>query len=126
MQTKTVIQMRIDNLYISDQPKLSTQSSSMSSVHQAGNQQRTQQDRDSYNKNAASAQVIDAEHVDLYSPDSKTLQQEHQDIYSTLEPEMVSPTQEPKTNQNINSIVNKYQTKPVDVPHPGTYLNIFA
>ena len=118
--------MRIDNSHISDQPKLSATSSSAASVNQAGKQLRSQQAKDSYNKNAASAQIIDAEYVDLYSPDSKTLQQEHQDIYSTLEPEMVSPAQEPKTNQNINSIVNKYQMKAVDVPHPGTYLNIFA
>ena len=118
--------MRITNSYILDQPKLPGSNSGASSADQAGKQQRIQQARDSYNKNAASAQVIEAEYVDLYSPDTKALQQENQDLDLTLEPKMVSQTQEPETNQNINSIVNKYQMKPVDVPHPGTYLNIFA
>ena len=118
--------MRISDSYISDQPRLSTPGSCTSSAGQAGKQQRIQQARDCYNKNAASAQVIEAEYVDLYSPDNKALQKEHQDFHLTLEPEEVSQPQEPKTDRSINSIVNKYQTKPVDVPHPGTYLNIFA
>ena len=118
--------MLINNSNISDQPRLSVPGSCTSSAGQAGKQQRIQQARDCYNKNAASAQVIDAEYVDLYSPDTKILQQQHQDLHLTLEPEIASHMQEPATDQNINSIVNKYQTKPVDVPHPGTYLNIFA
>ena len=118
--------MRIANSYILNQPKLSTPDFSTSSADQASKQQRIQQAGDSYRKNAASAQVIDAEYVELYSPDTKALPQERQDLYLTLEPERVSPLQEPETNQNINSIFSKYQMKPVDVPHPGTYINIFA
>lgn len=118
--------MRISNSYISDQPRLSTPGSGTSSVDQAGKQQRIQQARDGYNKNAASAQVIEAEYVDSYSPDNKIVDQKPQDFPLTLEPEIVSLTQEPETDQKLNSNINKYQTKPVDVPHPGTYLNIFA
>ena len=118
--------MRVSNSYILDQPRLSTPGSCASSVDQTGKQQKIQQAKDCYNKNAASAQVIDAEYVDLYSPDNKALQQEHQDLHLTLEPEVVFQPQEPETDRSINSIVNKYQMKPVDVPNPGTYLNIFA
>ncbi len=118
--------MRISNSYITDQPRPSTQGAVVSTADQAGKQQRIQQARDSYNKNSASAQVIDAEYVDLYGPDNKVLQQVPQDLHLTLEPEMVSQPQEPETDHGISSIVNKYQVNPVDVPHPGTYLNIFA
>ena len=118
--------MRINNSYISDQPKLSLPSSGISPADQVGKQQRIQQAKDSYGKNAASAQVIDAEYVDFYSPDNIVLQRERQDLNLTLEPEIVSPMQKPETDRNSNSVVSKYNMAPVDVPPPGTYLNIFA
>ncbi len=118
--------MRIVNSYISDQPKLSASNSGVSSADQAGKQRRIQQARDSYNKNAASAEVIEAEYVDLYTIDTKDLRQEHQNLHLTLEPEMVSQAQGSEIDQNIDSILNRYQTKPIDMPLPGTYLNIFA
>ncbi|MDX2479832.1 MAG: hypothetical protein QNK24_05800 [Desulfuromusa sp.] len=98
----------------------------MSSADQTGKQQRIQQARDSYSKNAASAQVIDAEYVDLYNPDTMDLQQERQDLHLTLEPDMAFPGQAPETGQKFNSSVSKYQMTPIDAPPPGTYLNIFA
>ncbi|MEA3363263.1 MAG: hypothetical protein U9Q61_08370 [Thermodesulfobacteriota bacterium] len=118
--------MRIINSYIPEQPKLSTPGARVSSADQAGTRQRIQQAKDSYSKNAASAQVIDAEYVDLYNPDTVALQQECQDLNLTLEPETALPPKESETDPNINSIINKYQMAPLDIPHPGTYLNIFA
>lgn len=118
--------MRIAHSYISDQPKQSATSGGVTSTDQARKQQRIQQAKDSYDRNAASAQVIEAEYVDLYRPDRKDLQQTPQPPQLTLEPEVVSRTQGSEAGPNINSILNKYQTKPVDVPHPGTYLNIFV
>jgi len=118
--------MRIINSYIPDQSKLSTPGARVSSADQAGAQQRIQQAKDSYSKNAASAQVIDAEYVDLYNPDAMTLQQDYQDSNLTLEPKTAPSLQKTETGQNINSIVNRYKMAPLDIPHPGTYLNIFA
>ncbi|MDX2494773.1 MAG: hypothetical protein QNK27_07405 [Desulfuromusa sp.] len=118
--------MHIINSYISEQPKLSAPGTRVSPADQAETRQRIQQAKDSYSKNTASAQVIDAEYVDLYNPDAITLQQECQDLNLTLEPEMASPLQEPEIDQNIHSIINKYQMAPLDIPHPGTYLNVFA
>ncbi|MEA3544962.1 MAG: hypothetical protein U9R69_07050 [Thermodesulfobacteriota bacterium] len=118
--------MRITNSYIIDQSRLASSNSSVSSADQAGKQQRIQQAKDSYNKNASSAQVIDAEYVDVYHPAPQTLQQERQELNLTLEPETGSLKQKNETDQNINSSVGKYKKAPVDVPRPGTYLNTFA
>ena len=115
--------MRINNSYILEQPKLTP---SNSAANQAERQRRSQQAEDSYNKSSAAAQVIDAEYVDLYSPDTKTLQQEQQDIPTSLKPEMIIPAQKLTMNRSSNSIVSRYETTSVDVPTPGTYLNIFA
>nr|MDA3902963.1 hypothetical protein [Desulfuromusa sp.] len=120
------IHMRITNTYILDQPKLPGSNPRESSADQAGKQQRIQQARDSYTKNSATAQIIDAEYVDTYNPDAIALPQEHQTLHLTLEPVMDSSRQEPETGQKINSIVSKYQMTPIDTPPPGTYLNIFA
>lgn len=85
-----------------------------------------QQAKDSYSQNAASAQIIDAEYVDLYSPESKTFQQESQKLQQTLEPEG-SPTQQEYTPvKKNNSSFSRYQITSVDTPPAGTYLNIFA
>jgi len=118
--------MRVTNSYIIDQSRLLAPNSSVSSADQAGKQQRIQQARDSYNKNAASAQVIEAEYVDVYHPAPQTLQQERQELNLTLEPEIGSPKQKTETDLINNSIVGKYIKAPVDVPRPGTYVNIFA
>ena len=115
--------MRIDNSYILDQPKLPA---SNSAANQAGRQRRSQHAEDSYNKSSAAAQVIDAEYVDLYSPDNKTLQQEQQDIPTPLKPEIIITAQKLTLNQGNNSVISRYETTSVDVPTPGTYLNIFA
>ena len=115
--------MRIDNSYILDQPKLPA---SNPTVNQTGRQLRSHQAEDSYNKNSAAAQVIDAEYVDVYSPDSKILHKKRQDIHTPLRPEIIIPTQKLTMSQKTNPIASKYETTPVDVPTPGTYLNIFA
>ncbi len=118
--------MRINNSYILEQPKLSATNSGVSSANQAGKQQRIQQAKDSYSKNAASSQIIDAEYVDLYTSDTNAFQQENQNLHLTLEPEVATQQQRFETGQKISSIFSKYQMAPVDAPPPGTYLNIFA
>lgn len=117
--------MQIGNSYIIDQARLSAPGAETSPANQAGKQQRIQQVKDSYGKNAASAQVIDAEYVDTYSPDNITLQRERQDLNLTLEPEQTSPKQQP-VDRNSNSVASKYDMPPIDTPPPGTYLNVFA
>ncbi|MFK5926170.1 MAG: hypothetical protein QM483_06030 [Desulfuromusa sp.] len=118
--------MRINNSYILDQPKLPATNSGLSSVNQAGKQQRIQQAKDSYGKAAASSEIIDAEYVDSYSPDSNVSRLENQNINLALDPEGDPHSQKFETGQKISSPFSKYQMAPVDTPPPGTYLNIFA
>ena len=116
--------MRIDNTYIFEQPKLPAEGSS--AVNSAVKQQRVQQAKDSYNKSAASAEIIDAEYVDLYSSKAKTFQQEKLTLQQTLETEAASSQQKLAIGNNNNSVFSRYQMGPADTPPPGTYLNIFA
>jgi hypothetical protein len=118
--------MRINNAYILNQPKISATGGEMSSANRAEKQQRIQQAKDSYSKNAASAQIIDAEYVELYSPENKIFQQENQKLHQTLEPGASSTQQEYAPVKKDNSSFSRYQMTPVDTPLPGTYLNIFA
>lgn len=117
--------MRINNTYIFDQPKLPATHAEASSANPAVKQQRVQQAKDSYSKNAASAEIIDAEYVDLYSSETKPFQQEKLTLYQTLESEAAS-SQRKSTIGNNNSVFSRYQMGPADTPPPGTYLNIFA
>lgn len=118
--------MRIDTSSISEQPKLSAIHAATSSVNRAESPQRIKLAQDSYTKNAASAQIIDAEYVESYTPDTIALQQKHQTLHLTQEPVMTASKEKPETNQQINSVISKYLMTPIDAPPPGTYLNIFA
>jgi len=118
--------MRITNSYIIDQPKLPGSNSSAPSANQVGEQQRIKQARDSYSQNSTYAQVIDAEYVDFYTHDTKALKQERQNLHLTLEAGEITPGQGAETEQKINSSISQYQLPPVEVPLPGTCLNIFA
>ena len=117
--------MRINNTYIFDQPKLPATHAERSANNSAVKQQRVQQAKDSYSKNAASAEIIDAEYVDLYNSETKTFQQEKLTLHQTLESE-TAPSQQKSAIGNNNSVFNRYQMGPADTPPPGTYLNIFA
>ena len=121
----TVIIMHINNTYIFDQPKLPATHVGGSSANPAAKQQRVQQAQDSYSKNAASAEIIDAEYVDLYSSEAKTFQQEKLALHQTLD-SGAAPSQQKSAISHNSSAFNRYQIGPADTPLPGTYLNIFA
>ena len=89
-------------------------------------QRRIRQAEDSYSRNAADAQVIDAEYVELYSPGKNSLQGERQTLDLALEPQTKDKALAQKAYPAISSPVNRYQLMPLDTPPPGTYLNIFA
>ena len=118
--------MRIDNSYISEQPKLTATNSASFSANQAPSQQKIKQAKDSYTQNATSAQVIDAEYVDLYNQETRVFKQENQSQHLTLETDATSPQQKFESGQDMNSVLSRYQMAPIDTPPPGTYLNIFA
>ncbi len=118
--------MRINNPYIIDQTKLPGSNSSAPSANQVGEQQRIKQARDSYSQSSKYAQVIDAEYVDCYTPDTKALKQERQNLHLALEAGEITLRQGAETEQKINSSISQYQLPPVEVSLPGTYLNIFA
>jgi len=84
---------------------------------------------DTYNRNAQSASVIDAEYVDTY-----------QDTAAAASPQRVNNTQpqldlDQSRQQHAsgvasqtqrNSQIGRYQALAADTPMPGTYLNVFA
>lgn len=118
--------MRIDNPYIKAQPEPSTSGFSESTAAKAARQLKVQQARDSYNKNNAAGQIIEAEYVDLYNQENKALQQKNNAPLLHLKTEIAPSKQATTTATTINSNINKYQIKPMDVPRPGSYLNIYA
>ncbi|WP_139167542.1 hypothetical protein [Desulfuromusa kysingii] len=114
--------MQINSSYILDHSRLAITPSGQSASNQA-----TEQAKDSYAKNTATAQVIDAEYVDTYNPKSTAASQEKKQIPQRF-PDVGTTTLqlESSATQNNNSIFSKYQTSAVDTPPPGSYLNIFA
>ena len=117
--------MNIINSYIFEQPKLSTPTTVTALVNADNKQQSVQRAQDSYRKNAAAAAIIDAEYVD-FRPNSKPLSQERRDLNYTLEVENTASRQLSEMIPTINSSINKYQSTPMDLPLPGTYINTFA
>jgi len=88
-----------------------------------GKQQRLRQANDCYTKNAASAQVIDAEYVDLYSAKNRTPQQP-QNLDSRLKTEAPETKLVPQLLEQ--STATNYPQQPSETPPPGTYVNYFA
>ncbi len=82
--------------------------------------------RDSYVRNAASAEVIDAEYVESYTPVSNTFALEREQLNLSLEPESFQQSSKDTPGIRLNEKINKYQFKAFDTPPPGTYLNVFA
>ncbi|HEY5674611.1 MAG TPA: hypothetical protein VIR78_12945 [Malonomonas sp.] len=82
---------------------------------------------DSYNRNSqpATAQVIDAEYVEFYTPSQQVLNQERHTLDNTLAGEpTTSATME--TGSPLTSVANKYQLSAKNTPLPGSLLNIYA
>ncbi|MCW8859195.1 MAG: hypothetical protein OQK50_00630 [Deltaproteobacteria bacterium] len=89
-------------------------------------QQQVLQARDSYTRNAAFAQVIDAEYVEFYTPGKTAFTQERQKLDLSLAPEPAEIGNSAKNPSLSNTRSNRYQTPSLDTPPPGTYLNVFA
>ena len=117
--------MNIVNSYIIEQPKLTAPSAGTALVNATDKQQNAQKAQDSYRKNAAAAEVIEAEYVD-YRPNSTPITQEQHDISRTLNAEIFSTPQPIETVPTTNNSVSKYKMTPTDLPLPGTYINTFA
>lgn len=112
--------MRISAVY-------TTQRFQTESVTSGGQrQEQIRQAKDSYNRNAADKQVIDAEYVELYTPEKSILQRERHRLDLTLESQPKEKNLPLKSYPVINSPASKYQQVPLDTPAPGTYLNVFA
>jgi len=114
--------MQIAGSHIFDQTRLVSLESNSAAENRVGKQQRLRQANDSYNKNAASAQVIDAEYVDLYTPESVVPQQQNVDI--TFKPEASSSVSAQQLSEF--PVASRYQLQDPDTPPPGTYINYFA
>ena len=115
--------MQINSFPILNRSQLVALESTPATSDRAGTQQRLRQANDSYNKNAASAQVIDAEYVDLYSAENKS-------IRKTQDIDVMLATNAPEENRATQSLqqltTGKYQLQDPDTPPPGTYINYFA
>ena len=115
--------MQIGGSYTYNRSQLVALESNPATTGQAGKQQRLRQANDCYCKNAASAQVIDAEYVDLYTPDSLAPQQ-------TQSPGVVLETETPEEKPAMQVLeqpaTEKYQLQSPETPPPGTYINYFA
>ena len=115
--------MQITGSPILNRSQLVALEATPATADRAGKQQRLRQANDSYTKNAASAQVIDAEYVDLYSTEKKAPQQT-QDIDVMLAAN--TPEEKPATQVVQHPASRKYQLQDPDTPPPGTYINYFA
>ena len=115
--------MQIGGSYTYNRSQLVVLEANPEPAGQVDRQQRLLRANDSYEKNAASAQVIDAEYVDLYTPKNRTPQQaQNLDILSEAE----VPETEAATQSLEQPTTEKYQLQAPDTPPPGTYINYFA
>jgi hypothetical protein len=116
--------MQIGGSYNYNRSQLVALESNPATTDQAGQRQRLRQANDCYSKNAASAPVIDAEYVDLYTPDSLAPQQPQRAevIFETPE----SPVEKPAIQVLEQPATEKYLLQTPDTPPPGTYVNYFA
>ena len=80
---------------------------------------------DSYRKNST-AQVIDAEYVEFYSPTAGNFVHERQNLDSQLAADQDESRQGSNRPVRANNALDSYQKKPRPEPPPGSYLDIFA
>jgi len=85
--------------------------------------------RDSYDRQGrqTGAQVIDAEYVEFYSPSTKVLAKERQDLDISLEAAPDQGQAAAQTQRSGNPAISSYQTVPTEPPPlPGSYIDTFA
>jgi len=117
--------MHIANSYIIEQPRRTTASSGTTLIGQDSGNKKTQQAQDSYRKNAANGQIIEAEYVD-YPTKTKTLNSRPSNQQAPPIFDQPETTTESTQQNQKNLALHKYQAAPLDTPPPGTYLNTFA
>ncbi len=78
---------------------------------------------DSYSRNARSAQVIDAEYVDIYSAPKPAATSSSQ---SVAEPDSPSLEQSTIESAPTDQRLNGYLKAPVNTPLPGSLINYYA
>ncbi len=117
--------MHVVNSYIIEQPQLLASRSGTTPVNQESSNQKVQQARDSYRKNAANAQIIEAEYVD-YPAKAKSLLSNPTIQHTPVPLEQSEATIETALRNKTNPDIGKYQKEPLDTPLPGTYINTFA
>lgn len=92
-------------------------------------QRQAQAITDTYNKNTqhSSAQIIDAEYVEFYTPSSEVLNKELHYLYSTLEAEALEGLASQKSNNPLTQAVEKYQESSKSAAKaPGLILNVYG
>ncbi len=117
--------MHIVNSYIIEQPQLQASRSGTTPVNQEGSNQKAQQARDSYRKNATNAQIIEAEYVD-YPAKTKGQLSNPPIQHTSLHLEQNEAKIETAVRYKANPAIRKYQMEPLDTPLPGTHINTFA
>ncbi len=93
------------------------------------NKRQILEPQDNYNRSGrqSSAQVIDAEYVEFYTPSTKVFSKERQDLDISLEAEAARDKTAAKEQKIGDSAINSYHAIKADPPPPpGTYINIFA
>ncbi len=115
--------MQIGGSFNYNRSQLVALESNPATADRTGKQQRLRQANDSYTKNAASAQVIDAEYVDLYASKNQTPPKPQ-----NLDRLLKTVPSETKPDQQLmkQSSAAKYPQQPRETPPPGTYINYFA
>jgi hypothetical protein len=89
-------------------------------------QQKQTRAQDSYNRNASSASVIDAEFVDLSRPAKETFVRERQALDVSIATESKETSFSTKESSEQKALSAKFQIARPETPPPGTYVNIFA
>jgi len=85
--------------------------------------------QDSYTRNGhpTSAQVIDAEYVEFYTPSTRVFAQERQNLDLAIETNDPNEQSEGKAKPGGHSAIDNYlSANTAPPPPPGTYINTFA
>ena len=119
--------MRIPSAYIAT-PTRNLHPPSLPASLPPAAQRHVQAATDSYNKNArqASAQFIDAEYVEFYTPNTEVLRKERHNLDFTLAADPQSEVNQ-QTQKPFPQAIQSYQQSAAMVVEPaGSRLNIYA
>lgn len=89
-------------------------------------QNKQTQAQQSYRHNASSANVIDAEFVEISRPAKETFIRERQALDFSVTTKVVETDDSAAATQEQRALRSRFQTARPETPPPGTYVNIFA